>query len=346
MSEQIPNAHPELIQDESSAEINRFSDAVLTSDPIRQYLREIGRVPLLSAEDEVDLAKRIEAGLFATHLLQVQSGKLDHDSYTNEEEQLAKTYEPESENLQILAAEGAVAKKKMLESNLRLVVSIAKRYTGRGVDFLDLIQEGNSGLVRAVEKFDYTKGYKFSTYGTWWVRQAITRGLADHGRTIRLPVHVVEEVNKFASAERRLLVEFGRAATEEELATHLNINLSRIKDIKDYSRRPLELDKVIGEDGSATVGDFIEDTSAMQPEATALVHNQQLKIREAISKLDPRSAFIIQQRFGMDTDQEMTLDEVGKILGLTRERVRQLQHKAHIKLKFLLSSAGITGSND
>lgn len=350
MSEQIQEDLPESILKPEAAELEHVEeitseiDDVPLTDPVRQYLREIGRVPLLNAEQEVDLSKRIEAGLFASRLLEVQADlkELKQD-FTEEERILGQRYLKKVKDLQLIAADGAIAKHHLMEANLRLVVSIAKRYNGRGLDFLDIIQEGNLGLVRAVEKFDYTKGYKFSTYATWWIRQAITRGIADTARTIRLPVHMVETVNKYVRVERQLSQDLGRAPTHEELSKELGITVAKVKDLEDLAKDPIELDRKIGKDGDSSLGDFIEDTTTIRPEELVVTNSIQEDVRTVISQLDKRSAYIIKQRYGLDTGTAATLDEVGQELGLTRERIRQLQKKAETTLKDLFKKMGIAG---
>jgi len=337
MSEQIQGVPPEAVPEPET-------DNVPSTDPVRQYLREIGRVPLLSAGEEVDLSKRIEAGLFAKRLLNIQADREDQNQDFSEEERLlGKKYLRRAQNLQLIAFEGDGAKRKMLEANLRLVVSIAKRHNGRGLDLLDVIQEGNVGLVRAVEKFDYTRGYKFSTYATWWIRQAIFRGVADTARTIRLPIHLVEQVNKYSAIKGRLAQNLGRPATDDELSEELDLPVARVKVLGDLANSPLELDRIIGNDGDARLGDFIEDASSIPPEDMAVTGSIRDDVRSAIDKLDKRSAYIMKRRYGLDTGKTATLDEIGREVGLTRERIRQLEKKAMTTLKVLFESMGITG---
>ncbi|MDQ2813663.1 MAG: RNA polymerase sigma factor RpoD [Actinomycetota bacterium] len=287
-----------------------------TSDLVRIYLREIGRVPLLTAEDEVDLAKSIEAGLFA-------------------EEKLGGTAGPPGVicgDLELLAGEGAKAKQRLIEANLRLVVSIAKRYIGRGLVFLDLIQEGNLGLIRAVEKFDYTRGYKFSTYATWWIRQAITRAIADQARTIRVPVHMVETINKLARVQRQLHQELGREASTHEIAAEMGLEPDRVAEIQRIAQEPVSLQSPIGEEES-DLGDFIEDADAVVPiEAAAFIMLQD-QLERVLDELAEREQRIIQLRFGLTDGHPRTLEEVGREFGVTRERIRQIESKTLAKLR-------------
>jgi RNA polymerase primary sigma factor len=288
----------------------------VTSDLVRIYLREIGRVPLLTAEDEVELAKSIEAGLFAEEKLA--------DGLP-----CAGAGRPE---LALLAAEGLRAKQRLIEANLRLVVSIAKRYIGRGLGFLDLIQEGNLGLIRAVEKFDYTKGYKFSTYATWWIRQAITRAIADQARTIRIPVHMVETINKMARVQRQLHQDLGREATAQEIAAEMGLPADRVAEIQRVAQEPVSLQAPIGEEDS-DLGDFIEDTDAVVPiEAAAFIMLQD-QLAQILDTLSGREQKIIQLRFGLTDGHPRTLEEVGREFGVTRERIRQIESKTLAKLR-------------
>ena len=287
-----------------------------TSDLVRIYLREIGRVPLLTAEDEVELAKSIEAGLFAEE--KRQGGFPCHDAA---EDELAE-----------LAAEGLRAKQRLIEANLRLVVSIAKRYIGRGLVFLDLIQEGNLGLIRAVEKFDYTKGYKFSTYATWWIRQAITRAIADQARTIRIPVHMVETINKMARVQRQLHQSLGREATPAEIGAEMGLSAERIAEIQRIAQEPVSLQSPIGEEDS-DLGDFIEDTDAVVPMEAAAFIMLQDQLEEILHTLSIREQKIIQLRFGLTDGHPRTLEEVGREFGVTRERIRQIESKTLAKLR-------------
>ena len=287
------------------------------ADLVRVYLNGIGKTALLSAEDEVELAKRIEAGLYAQHLLATRKRMSDNRKNV----------------LSVVADDGRAARSHLLEANLRLVVSLAKRYTGRGMPLLDLIQEGNLGLIRAMEKFDYTKGFKFSTYATWWIRQAITRGMADQSRTIRLPVHLVEQVNKLARIKREMHQTLGREATEEELAEESGIPAERINDLLEHSRDPVSLDMPVGADEEAPLGDFIEDSEAMSAENTVIAELLHTDIRHVLATLDEREQQVIRLRFGLDDGQPRTLDQIGKTFGLSRERVRQIEREVMIKLR-------------
>ena len=289
-----------------------------TADPVKDYLKQIGKVPLLNAEQEVELAKRIEAGLFAEEKLAEGARTLSTDARID---------------MEWIAEDGTRAKNHLLEANLRLVVSLAKRYTGRGMLFLDLIQEGNLGLIRAVEKFDYTKGYKFSTYAMWWIRQAIQRGFADSARTIRLPVHVLEMLSKLSRVERDMHQKLGREPTPEELAVELDRTPDQIEELLRTSRQPISLDSTIGEDGETSIGDLIEDVDA--PEASELVDRQLMaeQLRSALDALTPREATIMAMRFGLYDGNPHTLDEIGRALGLTRERIRQLEKQSLSKLR-------------
>ncbi len=287
------------------------------ADLVRVYLNGIGKTALLSAEDEVELAKRIEAGLYAQHLLATRKRMSDNRKNV----------------LSVVAEAVRTARSHLLEANLRLVVSLAKRYTGRGMPLLDLIQEGNLGLIRAMEKFDYTKGFKFSTYATWWIRQAITRGMADQSRTIRLPVHLVEQVNKLARIKREMHQTLGREATEEELAEESGIPAERINDLLEHSRDPVSLDMPVGADEEAPLGDFIEDSEAMSAENTVIAELLHTDIRHVLATLDEREQQVIRLRFGLDDGQPRTLDQIGKMFGLSRERVRQIEREVMIKLR-------------
>jgi RNA polymerase primary sigma factor len=288
----------------------------VTSDLVRIYLREIGRVPLLTAEDEVELAKAIEAGLFAQEKL--AGGLPCHGAGQGE--------------LSLLAAEGLRAKQRLIEANLRLVVSIAKRYIGRGLSFLDLIQEGNLGLIRAVEKFDYTKGYKFSTYATWWIRQAITRAIADQARTIRIPVHMVETINKMARVQRQLHQDLGREATPGEIGAEMGMSAGRVAEIQRIAQEPVSLQAPIGEEDS-DLGDFIEDTDAVVPMEAAAFIMLQDQLEQILDSLSGREQKIIQLRFGLTDGHPRTLEEVGREFGVTRERIRQIESKTLAKLR-------------
>src|ERR1700710_88693 len=289
-----------------------------TSDPVRMYLKEIGKVPLLTAEEEVDLAKRIEAGLFASEKLAGTTKKMN-DKLRRE--------------LDLIERDGQIAKRKLVEANLRLVVSIAKRYVGRGMLFLDLIQEGNLGLIRAVEKFDYTKGYKFSTYATWWIRQAITRAIADQARTIRIPVHMVEVINKLARVQRQMLQDLGREPTPEELAKELDMTPEKVIEVQKYGREPISLHTPLGEDGDSEFGDLIEDSEAIVPADAVSFTLLQEQLHAVLDTLSEREAGVVSMRFGLPDGQPKTLDEIGKVYGVTRERIRQIESKTMSKLR-------------
>ena len=289
-----------------------------TSDPVKDYLKQIGKVPLLNAEQEVELAKRIEAGLFAEEKLGEGRGTLRPDARTD---------------LEWIASDGRRAKNHLLEANLRLVVSLAKRYTGRGMLFLDLIQEGNLGLIRAVEKFDYTKGYKFSTYATWWIRQAITRAMADQARTIRIPVHMVEVINKLARVQRQMLQDLGREPTPEELAAELDMTPEKVIEVQKYGREPISLHTPLGEDGDSEFGDLIEDSEAIQPGEAVSFTLLQEQLHSVLDTLSEREAGVVSMRFGLTDGQPKTLDEIGKVYGVTRERIRQIESKTMSKLR-------------
>ncbi len=288
-----------------------------TADPVKDYLKQIGKVPLLNAEMEVELAKRIEAGLFSEEKL----GKGGNVS--------AKLHE----ELDWIAEDGRRAKNHLLEANLRLVVSLAKRYTGRGMLFLDLIQEGNLGLIRAVEKFDYTKGYKFSTYATWWIRQAITRAMADQARTIRIPVHMVEVINKLARVQRQMLQDLGREPTPEELAAELDMTPEKVIEVQKYGREPISLHTPLGEDGDSEFGDLIEDSEAIVPADAVSFTLLQEQLHAVLDTLSEREAGVVSMRFGLTDGQPKTLDEIGKVYGVTRERIRQIESKTMSKLR-------------
>jgi RNA polymerase primary sigma factor len=292
-----------------------------STDLVRAYLKEIGRVALLNAEQEVELAKRIEAGLFAAEKLrQADAG----------ETKLTKTVR---KDLEWLSADGQRAKDHLLEANLRLVVSVAKRYTGRGMAFLDLIQEGNLGLIRAVEKFDYTKGYKFSTYATWWIRQAITRAMADQARTIRIPVHMVEQINKLTRVQRQMLQDLGREPTADELATELDMTPDKVVEIQGYAREPVSLEQNVGDEGDSQLGDFIEDADAPVAAEVVSFGLLQRELDSVLKTLPEREAAVVALRFGLTDGQPRTLDEIGKEFGLTRERIRQIEAKTLSKLR-------------
>jgi RNA polymerase primary sigma factor len=309
-----PDAAPTApVVDEDETD-DTWDHEVPTTDLVRVYLTDIGRVALLTAEQEVDLARRIEAGLYASEKLRQADAK-----------EIAKIPVKLRRDLQAVAADGGRARNHLLEANLRLVVSLAKRYQGKGLTLLDLIQEGNIGLVRAVEKFDYTKGYKFSTYATWWIRQALQRAIADQGRTIRVPVHMVEQINKALRVKRDLATEYGREPTFAEIGVVLEMTAERIEEILGYGRETLSLETPVGDDGTATFGEFIEDMDA--PIAADVVDFGLLqdRLRSVLGTLPDRSAVVMRMRFGLDDGRSRTLDEVGKALGLTRERIRQIE---------------------
>ncbi len=289
-----------------------------TADPVKDYLKQIGKVPLLNAEQEVELAKRIEAGLFAEEKLAEGRRTLNTDARID---------------LEWIAEDGTRAKNHLLEANLRLVVSLAKRYTGRGMLFLDLIQEGNLGLIRAVEKFDYTKGYKFSTYATWWIRQAITRAMADQARTIRIPVHMVEVINKLARVQRQMLQDLGREPTPDELAVELDMTPEKVVEVQKYGREPISLHTPLGEDGDSEFGDLIEDSEAIQPGEAVSFTLLQEQLHSVLDTLSEREAGVVSMRFGLTDGQPKTLDEIGKVYGVTRERIRQIESKTMSKLR-------------
>ncbi|NEC97029.1 RNA polymerase sigma factor [Streptomyces albidoflavus] len=303
--------------DEDDAPAQQVAAAGATADPVKDYLKQIGKVPLLNAEQEVELAKRIEAGLFA------------EDKLANADKIAPKL----KRELEIIAEDGRRAKNHLLEANLRLVVSLAKRYTGRGMLFLDLIQEGNLGLIRAVEKFDYTKGYKFSTYATWWIRQAITRAMADQARTIRIPVHMVEVINKLARVQRQMLQDLGREPTPEELAKELDMTPEKVIEVQKYGREPISLHTPLGEDGDSEFGDLIEDSEAVVPADAVSFTLLQEQLHSVLDTLSEREAGVVSMRFGLTDGQPKTLDEIGKVYGVTRERIRQIESKTMSKLR-------------
>ncbi len=304
--------------DDADEPEQQVSVAGATADPVKDYLKQIGKVPLLNAEQEVELAKRIEAGLFAEERLARDAGGL-----------LPKL----RNELHWIAQDGRRAKNHLLEANLRLVVSLAKRYTGRGMLFLDLIQEGNLGLIRAVEKFDYTKGYKFSTYATWWIRQAITRAMADQARTIRIPVHMVEVINKLARVQRQMLQDLGREPTPEELAKELDMTPEKVVEVQKYGREPISLHTPLGEDGDSEFGDLIEDSEAIVPAEAVSFTLLQEQLHAVLDTLSEREAGVVSMRFGLTDGQPKTLDEIGKVYGVTRERIRQIESKTMSKLR-------------
>ena len=318
-------ASGDFVWDEEESEALRQArkDAELTAsaDSVRAYLKQIGKVALLNAEEEVELAKRIEAGLYATQLMAefVEKGE--------------KLPAAQRRDMSWICRDGDRAKNHLLEANLRLVVSLAKRYTGRGMAFLDLIQEGNLGLIRAVEKFDYTKGYKFSTYATWWIRQAITRAMADQARTIRIPVHMVEVINKLGRIQRELLQDLGREPTPEELAKEMDITPEKVLEIQQYAREPISLDQTIGDEGDSQLGDFIEDSEAVVAVDAVSFTLLQDQLQSVLETLSEREAGVVRLRFGLTDGQPRTLDEIGQVYGVTRERIRQIESKTMSKLR-------------
>ena len=317
-----PQKSGDFVWDEEESEALRQArkDAELTAsaDSVRAYLKQIGKVALLNAEQEVELAKRIEAGLFAEEQLAGDGERLPVDVRAE---------------LEWIAEDGRRAKNHLLEANLRLVVSLAKRYTGRGMLFLDLIQEGNLGLIRAVEKFDYTKGYKFSTYATWWIRQAITRAMADQARTIRIPVHMVEVINKLARVQRQMLQDLGREPTPEELARELDMTPEKVVEVQKYGREPISLHTPLGEEGDSEFGDLIEDSEAIVPADAVSFTLLQEQLHSVLDTLSEREAGVVSMRFGLTDGQPKTLDEIGKVYGVTRERIRQIESKTMSKLR-------------
>jgi RNA polymerase primary sigma factor len=318
-------ASGDFVWDEEESEALRQArkDAELTAsaDSVRAYLKQIGKVALLNAEEEVELAKRIEAGLYCTQLM------------TEIAEKGEKLPAAQRRDYAWICRDGDRAKNHLLEANLRLVVSLAKRYTGRGMAFLDLIQEGNLGLIRAVEKFDYTKGYKFSTYATWWIRQAITRAMADQARTIRIPVHMVEVINKLGRIQRELLQDLGREPTPEELAKEMDITPEKVLEIQQYAREPISLDQTIGDEGDSQLGDFIEDSEAVVAVDAVSFTLLQDQLQSVLETLSEREAGVVRLRFGLTDGQPRTLDEIGQVYGVTRERIRQIESKTMSKLR-------------
>ncbi len=310
-------------EEESEALRQARKDAEMTAsaDSVRAYLKQIGKVALLNAEEEVDLAKRIEAGLYGAERLR------------QAEDTTEKLTTQMRRDLRWIVRDGERAKNHLLEANLRLVVSLAKRYTGRGMAFLDLIQEGNLGLIRAVEKFDYTKGYKFSTYATWWIRQAITRAMADQARTIRIPVHMVEVINKLGRIQRELLQDLGREPTPEELAKEMDITPDKVLEIQQYAREPISLDQTIGDEGDSQLGDFIEDSEAVVAVDAVSFTLLQDQLQSVLQTLSEREAGVVKLRFGLTDGQPRTLDEIGQVYGVTRERIRQIESKTMSKLR-------------
>ena len=318
-------ASGDFVWDEEESEALRQArkDAELTAsaDSVRAYLKQIGKVALLNAEEEVDLAKRIEAGLYTTHLVKQMA------------EEGKKLTPQQRRDFRWIERDGVRAKNHLLEANLRLVVSLAKRYTGRGMAFLDLIQEGNLGLIRAVEKFDYSKGYKFSTYATWWIRQAITRAMADQARTIRIPVHMVEVINKLGRIQRELLQDLGREPTPAELAKEMDISEEKVMEIQQYAREPISLDQTIGDEGDSQLGDFIEDSEAVVAVDAVSFTLLQDQLGSVLETLSEREAGVVRLRFGLTDGMPRTLDEIGQVYGVTRERIRQIESKTMSKLR-------------
>lgn len=303
--------------DDDDAPAQRVVTPGATADPVKDYLKQIGKVSLLNAQQEVDLAMRIEAGLYAEHKL-AENPDMDKD--------LKKA-------MRWVIHDGKRAKNHLLEANLRLVVSLAKRYTGRGMLFLDLIQEGNLGLIRAVEKFDYSKGFKFSTYATWWIRQAITRAMADQARTIRIPVHMVEVINKLSRVQRQMLQDLGREPTPDELARELDMPVEKVQEVQKYGREPISLHTPLGEDGDSEFGDLIEDTDAIAPSDAVAFSLLQEQFKQVLETLSPREAGVIKMRYGLEDGQPKTLDDIGRVYGVTRERIRQIESKTMSKLR-------------
>jgi RNA polymerase primary sigma factor len=319
--EELPTGALRLSLVDEDEDIPVYSQTITgaTADPVKDYLKQIGKVPLLNAAEEVELAMRIEAGLFAEE-------KLSHMSDVERKSQLGR-------ELQWVAKDGQRAKSHLLGANLRLVVSLAKRYTGRGMQFLDLIQEGNLGLIRAVEKFDYTKGFKFSTYATWWIRQAITRAMADQARTIRIPVHMVEVINKLARVQRQMLQDLGREPTPEELSRELDMTPEKVVEVQKYGREPISLHTPLGEDGDSEFGDLIEDTEAVVPADAVGFTMLQKQLESLLDSLSEREAGVIRMRFGLGDGMPKTLDQIGDTFGVTRERIRQIESKTMAKLR-------------
>jgi RNA polymerase primary sigma factor len=328
----------DLVWDEEESEALRQArkDAELTAsaDSVRAYLKQIGKIALLNAEEEVELATRIEAGLYAAERVRSSDDVTEKMS-----PQLRR-------DLRWIVRDGERAKNHLLEANLRLVVSLAKRYTGRGMAFLDLIQEGNLGLIRAVEKFDYTKGYKFSTYATWWIRQAITRAMADQARTIRIPVHMVEVINKLGRIQRELLQDLGREPTPEELAKEMDISPEKVLEIQQYAREPISLDQTIGDEGDSQLGDFIEDSEAVVAVDAVSFTLLQDQLQSVLATLSEREAGVVRLRFGLTDGQPRTLDEIGQAYGVTKERIRQIESKTMTKLRHPSRSRALRGYLD
>ena len=322
-----------ILDEEEEVEVENIDlsvpDGVSVEDPVRMYLKEIGKVPLLSAEEEIELAKKMEAGNLATEKIQLLKNRLEEEQDETEQESI----KAEIKALQLDVDHGSDAKKRLAEANLRLVVSIAKRYVGRGMLFLDLIQEGNLGLIKAVEKFDYNKGYKFSTYATWWIRQAITRAIADQARTIRIPVHMVETINKLIRVSRQLLQELGREPAPEEIAKEMNMPVERVREILKISQEPVSLEPPIGEEEDSHLGDFIKDDNVPVPADAAAFTLLKEQLEEVLGTLTEREQKVLTLRFGLEDGRARTLEEVGKEFNVTRERIRQIEAKALRKLR-------------
>lgn len=304
-------------------------DGINVEDPVRMYLKEIGKVPLLSAEEEIDLAQTMEDGNVAIEKIQILKERIEDSDDEKEKEEIRG----EIKELQLAVDHGSDAKKRLAEANLRLVVSIAKRYVGRGMLFLDLIQEGNLGLIKAVEKFDYRKGYKFSTYATWWIRQAITRAIADQARTIRIPVHMVETINKLIRVSRQLLQELGREPSPEEIAEEMSMPVDRVREILKISQEPVSLETPIGEEEDSHLGDFIKDDNVPVPADAAAFTLLKEQLEEVLGTLTEREQKVLTLRFGLEDGRARTLEEVGKEFNVTRERIRQIEAKALRKLR-------------
>lgn len=319
----------------------------VAGDSVRSYLNEISRTPLLNSEEEVSLSRRIEAGVFAGRLLDLQSQlEREPERVSAEDKLLADKYRAITRSLRVISVDGQSAKDSLIRANLKLVVSIAKRYQGRGLDLIDLVQEGNFGLIHAVEKFDYTKGYKFSTYGTWWIRQAVSRGLAEKCRTIRVPHNLIDEVYKYSRLNHQFFQDNGREATDQEIAELIGDDVNKARLLKELNLSPVSLDRTIRADTKTTIGDIIEDKTAVQPEASTLDEMTILKVAAAIDQLDPRQALIIKRRYGIGKYEPQTLKQVGAELGVTQERTRQIQIRAEKQLRVIFEQLGITNFND
>ena len=322
-----------ILDEEDEVEVEKIDlsvpDGISVEDPVRMYLKEIGKVALLSAEEEIELAQKMEAGNVADEKIQILKGRIENTEDESEKERIREEMKP----LQLTSSQGADAKKRLAEANLRLVVSIAKRYVGRGMLFLDLIQEGNLGLIKAVEKFDYRKGYKFSTYATWWIRQAITRAIADQARTIRIPVHMVETINKLIRVSRQLLQELGREPSPEEIAEEMKMSVDRVREILKISQEPVSLETPIGEEEDSHLGDFIKDDNVPVPADAAAFTLLKEQLEEVLGTLTEREQKVLTLRFGLEDGRARTLEEVGKEFNVTRERIRQIEAKALRKLR-------------